>query len=212
MFSVFLVLICVVTIVMITTGVTAEKTASNLTIGTLPEDPTINQSFHVSGVLASSNGKPLGNKRVTLESNQKDSSDDEGFAFIGIKETDAIGKFDFFRPVDSPPEFLRVKFAGNDNYEPAVSPVISVRGAGTDHPQIRTGMNGSIMVYTTPQGANIYVDDLLRGISPYRVGGLSEGSHVLTVNKAGYINQTMDAYVTSDRDATIDITFQTRTI
>jgi len=201
-------LICAVFIIIVPAGVGAEKTSTNLTIGMIPNDPSLNQSFHVSGILASSDGKPLGNKRVTLESSQKSAQDSDSFEFIGIKDTDAGGKYDYFRPVDSPPEFLRVKFAGNDNYAPAISPVIGARGAGTDHPQVRAEKNGSIMIYTTPQGADVLVDDILRGVSPYHAGGLPEGSHVVTVAKKGYQNETMDVYVTSENDASLDITLK----
>lgn len=186
----------------------AEKIPTILTINTTPENPTINESFHVVGVLTTANGKIMGNKRVTLESSLKGADDAESFSFLGIKETDRKGAYDFFQPVDSSPEFLKVVFAGNDEYEPATSTVLAARGAGTDHPQIRVNVTGSIMVYSTPQGADIYVDDIRRGITPQKVAGLPEGNHVLKLVKSGYQNQTMEAYVTSDIDASFDITLK----
>ncbi|MFH0968837.1 MAG: PEGA domain-containing protein [Methanobacteriota archaeon] len=186
-------------------SVSAEKIPTNLTIGINPVNPTINESFHVFGLLTTKDGKPLGNKRVTLESSQKGVNDTEKFSFIGIKVTDREGGYEFFRPVDSPPEFLKITFAGNDEYEPVTSPVIAVRGAGTDHPQIRSNVTGSIMTSTNPQGADIYIDDIMRGITPQKVAGLSEGSHVLRVAKTGYQNETMEAYVTSGIDVYFDI-------
>ena len=199
--SILVILICMMAGI---TGVSAEKTKTNLTIMILPEDPTINQSFNVVGALKTVEGKSLGNKRITLETSRKNETDAGEFEYIGIKVTERNGNYTFFRPDDSPPEFLRAQFAGNDDYEPTTSPVIAVRGAGTDHPQKRTG-TGSIMVYSSPEGADIYVDDIFRGITPNGVAGLSEGSHMLMVGKKGYPNQTTEVFVTMDRDATIDL-------
>lgn len=187
-------------------NVSAEKIPTILTIDITPDNPTINQSFHITGLLSTADGKILGNKRVTLESSLKSVDDTERFSFIGIKVTGRDGKYDFFRPIDSPPEFLRVLYAGNDEYESVTSTIMAVRGVGTDHPQIHNNATGSIMVSTKPQGADIYIDDIMRGVTPQKVAGLSEGSHVLKVAISGYQNETMEAYVTSETDASFEIT------
>jgi len=201
-------LICVVSLVAGTAGVSADKTQANLTIGLSPADPAANQSFHVSGILTSSDGKTLGNKHITLESSQKSSTDSDSYEVLATKDTDTEGKYDFFRPVDTPPEFLRVKFLGNDNFAPVTSATISARGAGTDHPQISAGKTGTVMIYSTPQGADVYIDDVLRGVSPYHAGGLTEGTHNVTLAKKGYLNETQDIYITSKFDASLDITLK----
>ncbi len=197
-----------VSLIVVTTGVSADKTQTNITIELSPADPTVNQSFHVSGILTSTEGKPLGNKHVTLESSEKSSTDSDSFEVLATKDTDTEGKYDFFRPVDTPPEYLRVKFLGNDNFEPVTSPVISARGAGTDHPQVVTGKTGTVMIYSTPQGADVYIDDVLRGVSPYHAGGLTEGTHLVTLVKKGYLNETQDVYITSKYDASLDMTLK----
>lgn len=205
-FSIRLSLVCAICILAGTFWVSAERIPTALTLGILPEDPTINQSFHITGQLKTLSSEPLGNKRIILESSLKGAQDSEGFSFIGTEETTRSGDYEFFRPKGSPPEFIRVRFAGNSEYEATTSPVIAVRGAGTDHPQIHSGGSGSVMISTDPEGADIYVDKVLRGVTPNKIAGLSEGSHILEVSKPGYQNETMEAYVTSERDASFGIT------
>ncbi len=201
-------LLCLISLIAGAAGVSADKTQTNLSIGLTPADPAVNQSFHVTGILMSSDGKTLGNKHITLESSQKSSTDSDSYEVLATKDTDTEGKYDFFRPVDTPPEFLRVKFLGNDNFAPITSAAISARGAGTDHPQVSVGKTGTVMIYSTPQGADVFIDDVLRGVSPYHAGGLTEGTHNVTLAKKGYFNETQDVYVTSKVDASIDITLK----
>ncbi len=198
--------VCATSSVSVMAGIAPEKVQTSLTIGVLPVEPTINQSFHVSGILKSTAGEPLGNKRIVLESSQKGTQDSEGFSSIDLVVTERDGKYEFLRPKDSPPEYLKVKFDGNDDYAPSISPVMGVRGIGTNHPQIRLGETGNIMVSTDPGGADIYVDNEYRGVTPNKVAGLTEGSHLLNLIKSGYQNETMEAYVTSDRDVSFVIT------
>jgi hypothetical protein len=205
MFSLGICFACIICLLPGIVSVTADKVPTVLTIGTTPEEPAMNDSFHITGFLKTADGKPMGNKRVTLESSEKGANDTEDFAFIAIKDTEREGGYDFFRPNDTPPQFFRITFAGNDEYEPATSPVLPVRGAGTDHPQIRTGGVGSIMITTEPEGADVYVDDTLRGVSPITVARLSEGSHFVNVAKNNYKNETVETYVTADNDVTVNV-------
>ena len=45
---------------------------------------------------------------------------------------------------------------------------------------------GTLSVITAPPGAEVYVDDVLRGASPVTVPGLSAGSHTLRLERDGY--------------------------
>ncbi|MFH0966906.1 MAG: PEGA domain-containing protein [Methanobacteriota archaeon] len=186
-------------------GVAAEKTPTIATIGIVPEAPTIEQSYHVTGKLSTTSGEALGNKRVTLETSQKGTDAPESFSFLAIGDTSKEGLFDFFRPKNTLPEFLRVSFAGNTEYEATSSPILSARGAGTNSPQRRTG-TGTITVSTNPAGADIFIDTIYRGLTPGMIGGLAEGAHSLEVGKVGYQNETMEAYVTPDRGCSFSIT------
>lgn len=187
------------------TMVSAEKMTTSLTIGLLPKEPTIDQSYRVTGILTTSSGEPLGNKRVVLESTQSNPDNQGKFAFIAIKETTRLGTFEFFRPKDTPPEYLRVRYDGNVLYEAARSTVIPVRGVGTATPQIRQGRVGSLTVSTNPTGADIFVDTILRGSTPGSIGGLAEGSHTLELRKPGYQNESMEVYISPDRSTSLEI-------
>jgi len=189
-----------------TAGLTQEKIPTSLTISALPVDPTINQSFHVSGILTSAGREPLGNKRILLDSSDKTSQSNDSFSTIDMVVTERNGRYEFMRPKGSLPEYLTARFIGTDDYAPSTSQVIGVRGIGTDHPQIREGGTGGIMLSTNPEGAEIYINNDLRGVTPNKVAGLKEGSYTVNLTKEGYQNETMEAYVTADRDVSFDIT------
>jgi PKD repeat protein len=57
---------------------------------------------------------------------------------------------------------------------PAIAPAGSGPGAGT------------LMVASDPGGAEVYVDDVLRGASPVSLSGMSAGSHTIRLVKEGY--------------------------
>ncbi len=179
-------------------------TALNITIS--PSVQAADHPFEVIGNLTGPDGEGLGNKRVILESSRYDSPDPDEYAFLALKVTSRSGAFRFYRPAETPPEFLRVTFAGNDEFQPSESAPVPARGAGTDDLQIRTNRTGSITVSTKPQGADIYINGEYQGLSYRKVSGLPEGPHVLTIAKIGYQNQTEEAYVTASRDAYYEIT------
>ncbi|MDD1723999.1 MAG: PEGA domain-containing protein [Methanospirillum sp.] len=186
------------------TGVFADKTPTNLTIEINPPEPAIDEGFHVTGYLKTAEGKPLGNKVVVLETSPDGGKSSDGFAVITNTQTDRDGGYTFFRQKDYPPEFLRVRYAGNAEFAPAVSDALPVRGAGTDHPQVQI-KTGSIKIVTSPDGADIYIDEVHKGTTPTTIGNLSEGSHTLRVTKKGYQDETMETYVTSKIDNALDI-------
>lgn len=187
-------------------GLASEKIPTSLTISALPVDPTINQSFRVSGTLTSVGGEILGNKRILLDSSEKNKEDNDSYSSIDLAVTDRNGRYEFLRSIGSPPEYLRVRFIGTDDYAPCMSQVIAARGIGTDHPQIRKDGTGNIMISTNPEGAEIYINNTLRGVTPNKVAGLKEGPYIVNLSKEGYHNETMEAYVTADRDVSFDIT------
>ena len=193
-------------IIIMTGYADAEKIPVTISIGTVPQVPIPDQAFHITGTILSGSGEPLGNKRVTLEKSANGADSSESFSFLAIVETSKSGTYEFYRPAGTPPEFLRVRFAGNDQYSPALSSVIQARGAGTNSTQARQVQTGSITVTTNPAGADVYIDSLYRGISPVMAGGLAEGSHILEIAKPGYQNETMEGYVIPSRGSSFSIT------
>jgi hypothetical protein len=205
-YSLVICLVLVTGSVGVIAGLIPEKIPTSLTISALPVDPTINQSFHISGTLTSAGGEILGNKRILLDSSEKNREENDSYSSIDMVVTDRSGRYEFLRSKGSPPEYLRVRFIGTDDYAPCISQVISTRGIGTEHPQVREGGTGNIMLSTNPEGAEIYINNILRGVTPYKVAGLKEGPYVVNMSKQGYQNETMEAYVTPDRDVSFDIT------
>ena len=45
---------------------------------------------------------------------------------------------------------------------------------------------GTLLVNTTPSGARVYIDDILRGASPVTIPNLPAGSHTLRLEREGY--------------------------
>jgi hypothetical protein len=62
--------------------------------------------------------------------------------------------------------------------------------------------NGTLSVDTTPAGAQVYVDDVLRGISPASIPELTTGSHTLRIEKSGYRKKTI-AFTIWDGELTV---------
>lgn len=200
------VLICLtllLILVMSGAGANAQKTPSLITISTLPPDPTSDHSYRITGKLITETGEPLGNKRVILESALTVPKEKTNFSFVAIQETSRTGEFSFLRQKTPHGEFYRITYNGGDLYEPAVSQVINVSGDVLSRKN--PGRVGSLTVTTNPSGAGIYIDQVFRGTTPNRIGGLPEGSHILEVAMDGYQNETMEAYITPDRGTSFDI-------
>lgn len=186
-------------------GATAERTATTLTTSSLPGDPAPEHGFHIRGELVAATGEPLENKRVILESSQVHENGPGQYAVIGTVETRRGGAYDFYRPRHSPPEYLRVSFAGNSLYEPSMSAVLPLRGVGTPS-AARIPGTGDLIVSTDPVGAEIYLDSAFSGTTPRVLQGIAEGPHLLEVGLGGYQNETMEVYISSERISSFSIT------
>jgi hypothetical protein len=55
--------------------------------------------------------------------------------------------------------------------------------------------NGTLSVKTEPAGAQVSVDNVLRGTSPATVRNLTAGSHTLRLEKDGYRNVTVPVQI-----------------
>jgi len=83
----------------------------------------------------------------------------------------------------------------------ALSPVTSAVPAATtsppETPQSVPGVigNGTLSVKTEPAGAQVSVDNVLRGTSPATVRNLTAGSHTLRLEKEGYRNVTVPVQI-----------------
>jgi PKD repeat protein len=67
------------------------------------------------------------------------------------------------------------------------------QGAASPAPSLapRTPGTGTLSVATNPPGAQVFVDDVLRGLSPANIPALPAGQHTLRLEKSGYRNMTV---------------------
>ena len=58
---------------------------------------------------------------------------------------------------------------------------------------------GTLSVITNPAGAQVFVDDVMRGLSPANIPGLPAGPHTLRLEKSGYRNMTVPVSIESGK-------------
>lgn len=119
------------------TGVFADKVVTHLSIGTDPSDPGENLPFTVKGILTDAEGTVMGNKKVSLERLEENDPESE-YEFLAVATTDIEGAYSFFRPAASPPEYLRVRYNGNSQFEGSVSEIVP--GHISKEPKVQTGI------------------------------------------------------------------------
>jgi hypothetical protein len=57
------------------------------------------------------------------------------------------------------------------------------------------GVNGDVMVYSSPTGASILIDGVYCGITPGKVNGIPAGNHILRLSLSGYYDYEGSIYV-----------------
>ena len=68
---------------------------------------------------------------------------------------------------------------------------------------------GSISVYSTPAGADVYLDNGYVGISPLTISSVTPGSHVVLLTLPGYANWQATVQVQRDLVSSVDATLST---
>jgi hypothetical protein len=66
-------------------------------------------------------------------------------------------------------------------------------------------LTGSLVVNTTPGGAQLTVDGLTAGTSPATLENLQPGNHTLNVTKDGYVMQILPVRIIANQTATADV-------
>ena len=59
----------------------------------------------------------------------------------------------------------------------------------------QTNQTGNLYVASSPSGANLYVDNILKGTTPRTVTGLTIGNHAVKITKTGYYDYTTTKYI-----------------
>ena len=73
----------------------------------------------------------------------------------------------------------------------AFAPAAGVAGTPAPAPAQNTPGTGTLSVATNPAGAQVFVDDVMRGLSPANLPALPAGQHTLRLEKSGYRNMTV---------------------
>jgi len=68
--------------------------------------------------------------------------------------------------------------------------------------------SGSIQIATTPDGAEIFVDNLFKGYSPATLTGIAAGQHTVLLKYTGYIDSTQSVIVGSGQTTPLTVTMQ----
>lgn len=84
----------------------------------------------------------------------------------------------------------------------AAGPLAPVATGTTAMAQGSPSGTGTLSVTTDPAGATVYVDDVMRGVSPAVIPGLASGAHTLRLEQAGY--KAMAVPVTIDNGKTTE--------
>ena len=66
-------------------------------------------------------------------------------------------------------------------------------------------LTGSLLVNTTPDGAQLTLDGLKAGTSPVTLQDLQPGNHTLNVTKDGFVMQILPVRITADQATTVDV-------
>lgn len=64
---------------------------------------------------------------------------------------------------------------------------------------------GSLMLGSTPSGAQVYLDDTFRGTTPVTISGLSAGSHSLVLTRVGYVEYSAPVVITAGRSSSLAV-------
>jgi len=90
---------------------------------------------------------------------------------------------------------LRLEASG---YLPWEEPVIVMAGETSYVHAILTTVppvTGSVTVQSDPDGANVYLDSEMQGLTPVALTGVSSGPHIIRIEKTGYIPYQKDIMV-----------------
>ena len=67
---------------------------------------------------------------------------------------------------------------------------------------------GSLAVISDPAGAEIYIDDDFKGVSPVTISGLSAGTHALSLKLQDYADNTTNITITAGQTGRMPVVLQ----
>lgn len=93
--------------------------------------------------------------------------------------------------------------AAPDLSSPIITPAAPSSGSSAGTPGSAPAQNtpgtGTLSVVTSPPGAQVFVDDVMRGLSPANIPELAAGQHMLRLEKSGYRTLTVPVSIGDGR-------------
>ena len=106
---------------------------------------------------------------------------------------------------------VTLSLAGYDDWNQVVS-VGSGQTAAINAILVVAGENrastGSLAVTSDPPGAEIYIDDSFKGVSPLTISGLSAGTHIISVKLQDYTDNTTNITITAGQTGKFPVVLQ----
>ena len=99
---------------------------------------------------------------------------------------------------------------GHTNSSPVVLPVTTVTGISGTQPSspaitqtAGSTAAGTLIISSTPVGADVYLDSAMVGKTPLTLGSVSPGAHTVELKSPGYLSVSIDVVVSADKPTEI---------
>jgi len=183
---------------------TAFSAYDDLQFVTDLEDPVWTYSIAVNGV---KNTRPVtGDRTVTINGFELEyPKQDEVIVYVLLHGTIPTGT-----ALGINKTLVKIQELDARGYSIASSAVIIDRLIGEPTPA-PTPVYGSIVVTSSPSGADIYIDNVYKGLSPAVFDAVPNGNHVILVKLDGYLDLTKSVTVTANNQTVHAALYQQRT-
>jgi len=183
---------------------TAFSAYDDLQFVTDLEDPVWTYSIAVNGV---KNTRPVtGDRTITINGFELEyPKQDEVIVYVLLHGTIPTGTV-----LGINKTLVKIQELDARGYSIASSSVIIDRLIGEPTPA-PTRAYGSIVVTSSPSGAEIYIDNVYKGLSPAIFDAVPNGNHVVLVKLDGYLDLTKSVTVTANNQTVHAALYQVKT-
>ena len=101
--------------------------------------------------------------------------------------------------------------AENNNYKDVLQIQIKPNEINTIHLKLKL-LRNNLNVYSTPVGAEVYVKNVKKGITPITVKDLYVGKHSITIKKGGFATVTKEVNIFKEKRNDLNVTLQTEPV
>lgn len=205
------------TIFLLVHGTSASNNSTWITVDCQPWDGE-ESWFWINGTLLNSANEPVAGKEIRLICSPSLTMDPDTSIQYTIP-TDDNGRFSFFTLLNQTTPYREIWFDGDKDYLSCSIPLScenqlkesenaepsekSNDFSFSTHAYPDASTTGFIMAASEPPGAEIYIDNILHGVTPTLLANISCGVHDICFTMPGYKNMTMGTYVTAGKTSHI---------